>query len=112
MACFAAPAALGVFAFAFRKSFPERWHIGWLNTMILGATVALGIDHAASGEIVPYPPFLSAMANPADAAAMAGEIISVGIPMAIGLVLAWVLMVVIHEKLLAALPSASRQESY
>jgi hypothetical protein len=108
MACFTAPAALGVAAFVFRKKFPEKWHIGWLNTMILGATVALGVDHIASGEIVPYPPFLSAMANPADTAAMFGEIVSVGIPMAAALVIVWVAMIVVYEKAISARPSPSQ----
>lgn len=108
MACFAAPAALGVFTYVFRKKFPEKWHIGWLNTMILGSTVALGVDHIASGEIVPYPPFLSAMANPADTAAMVGEIISVGIPMALALVGVWVAMVAISNMLPAFNPNPSR----
>jgi hypothetical protein len=108
MACFTAPAALGVATFVFRKKFPEKWHIGWLNTMILGATVALGVDHIASGEIVPYPPFLSAMANPADTAAMFGEIVSVGIPMAVALVIVWVAMNVVYEKAISARPSPSQ----
>ncbi|MFH0885235.1 MAG: hypothetical protein V1861_06000 [Candidatus Micrarchaeota archaeon] len=105
MACFAAPAALGVVTFVFRDRFPKKWRIGWLNTLILGATVALGVDHVATGEIVPYPPFLTAMSTPADMAAMFGEIVSVGIPMAIGLVVVWMAMVVVHEKILAAVPS-------
>lgn len=112
MACFAAPAALGVFTFVFRKRFPERWHVGWLNTMILGSTVALGVDHIASGEIVPYPPFLSAMASLADTEAMIGEIISVGIPMAIALVVVWIAIVLVYENTLAPRPSpaASRNQ--
>jgi hypothetical protein len=109
MACFAAPAALGVATFIFRKRFPEKWHIGWLNTMILGSTVALGVDHVVSGEMVPYPPFLTAMASPADAAAMFGEIISVGIPMALALVAVWVAMVFVYEKIIIAgsMPAAN-----
>jgi len=102
MACFAAPAALGIVTFVFRKRIPEKWHVGWLNTLILGATVVLGIDHVASGELVPYPPFLTAMANPADTAVMIGEIVSVGIPMAIALVAVWMAMVLVHERLLPA----------
>lgn len=101
MACFAAPAALGVFTFIFRKRFPEKWHIGWLNTMILGGSIALGIEHVAHGEIVPWPPFVTAMATPADTAAMLAEIAAIGIPMALSLVAAWVAMVVIYETLIA-----------
>jgi len=101
MGCFAAPAALGIFTYAFRKRFPERWHIGWLNTMIFGGTLALGVEHVSHGEIVPWPPFLTAMSNPADAAAMFGEILAVGVPMTLALVFTWVLMVVVYEKVIA-----------
>ncbi len=102
MACFAAPAALGIVTFVFRKRIPEKWHVGWLNTLILGSTVVLGIDHVASGELVPYPPFLTAMMNPADTAVMLGEIVSVGIPMAIALVAVWMAMVIVYERLPSA----------
>jgi hypothetical protein len=98
---------LGAATFIFRNRFPGNWHIGWLNTLTLGSTVALGVDHIASGEIVPYPPFLSAMSNPADAAVMLGEVVSVGIPMALALVAVWVAMVIVYEKLLAPVPSGA-----
>ncbi len=102
MACFSAPAALGVVTFVFRKKFPEKWHIGWLNTMIFGGSVALGVEHVAHGEIVPWPPFLTAMTNPADTAAMFGEIAAVGIPMTMALIAVWVVMVVVYEKVILA----------
>lgn len=98
MACFAAPLALGIITTVFRKKFPEKWHINWLNTMIFGGAIALGVEHVASGEIVPWPPFLTAMSNPADTAAMFGEIIAVGIPMTIALAFVWAVMVVVYEK--------------
>lgn len=101
MACFAAPAALGVVTTLFKKRFPKQWHIEWLNTMIFGGTLALGVEHVAHGEIVPWPPFLTAMSSPADTAAMFGEILSVGIPMALALVFVWVVIVVAYEKLVA-----------
>ncbi len=73
----------------FRKNVPEQWHVGWLNTMILGGAVALAVEHVAHGEIVPWPPFLTAMSNPADAATMFHEMAAVGIPMTLAIVAAW-----------------------
>lgn len=102
MACFLVPTALGVVTTAFRKRFPRRWHINWLNTMIGGGAVALAVEHIAHGEIVPWPPFLTAMSNPADTAVMVNEMIAVGVPMTVALVLVWVGMVVVYEKLIAA----------
>ncbi|VVC04415.1 Uncharacterised protein [Candidatus Bilamarchaeum dharawalense] len=100
MGCFIAPAVLGIFTTIFRKKFPKNWHVNWLNTMILGGMVVLGIDHVASGELVPWPPFLTAMSNPAGVAVLINEILTIGIPMAIALVLLWVGMVIVYEKVL------------
>ncbi len=102
MACFLAPSALGVITTALRNKFPKQWHIDWLNTMIWGGAVALAVEHIAHGEIVLWPPFLTAMNNPADTATMLGEMAAVGIPMTIALVLVWLVMVVAHEKVMSA----------
>lgn len=100
MACFTAPATMGIFTTIFRKKFPEKWHISWLNTMSFGGTVALIVEHVAHGEVVPWPPFFTAMSNPADTAAMFREILTVGVPMAIALVIVWVVMVLVYEKVI------------
>lgn len=102
MACIVAPTALGIVTAVFRKKFPKQWHIDWLNTMIFGGAIALGVEHVAHGEIVPWPPFLTAMSNPADTAAMFGEMASVGVPMTIALVFVWIVMVVVYEKAILA----------
>lgn len=89
--------AVGIVTTILRKKFPKKWHIDWLNIMIFGGVIVLTVDHIAQGEIVPWPPFLTAMSNPANTAAMFGEMISIGIPMTIALILVWIVMVVIHE---------------
>jgi hypothetical protein len=101
MACFLVPTAFGVITTALRKKFPEKWHIGWLNIMIFGGAVALAVEHIAHQEIVPWPPFLTAMSSPADTAAMFREMATVGIPMTIALVSVWIVMVVAYEKVVA-----------
>jgi len=102
MACFLVPTTVGIVTTIFRKKFPEKWHINWLNTMIWGGAVALAVEHYAHGEIVPYPPFLSAMSSPADTATMLQEMAAVGIPMTIALVLVWAVMVIAYEKVIVA----------
>ena len=102
MACFIVPATVGVATTVLRKRFPERWHIGWLNIMIFGTTVAFAAEHYINGEIVPWPPFLTAMGSPAGTAAMLAEMATVGMPMTLALIAAWVVMVVAYEKLIAA----------
>lgn len=97
MACFIAPTSVAIITTALRKKFPTHWHINWLNTMIWGGAMGLAIEHIAHQEIVMWPPFLSAMSNPADTVVMLKEIATVGIPMTIILVFAWIVMVVVYE---------------
>lgn len=101
MACFIVPSAVAVVTTAFRKKFPKNWHINWLNTMIWGGAIGLGVEHIAHQEIVPWFPFLSAMNNPADTVVMLKEMVSVGIPMTLGLIAVWFIMVVVYENFIA-----------
>jgi succinate dehydrogenase/fumarate reductase cytochrome b subunit len=101
MACFIVPTTVGIVTTALRKRFPEQWHIDWLNTMILGCSVAFGVEHYMNGEIVPWPPFLTAMSSPATSATMFAEMAAVGIPITLALILAWIVMVVVYEKVIA-----------
>jgi hypothetical protein len=94
MACFAAPLAVGIVTAVFGKKIPAKYHIGWFNALVFGGSLGLLVEHLASGEIVPYPPFLTAMANPADAAAMFAEILSIGVPMLIACAGIWAILVV------------------
>jgi len=101
MACFLVSATLGLITTLARDRFPAKWHINWLNIMILGGSVALAVEHVAHGEIVPWPPFLTAMASPEDTAVMLKEMVTVGIPMALALVLAWAMIVVTYNSLVS-----------
>ncbi len=101
MACFAVATVFGIIITAFRKKFPRQWHINWLLVMIFGGAIALAVEHIAHQEIVPWPPFFTAMSNPADTAAMFGEMATVGVPMTIALVLGWIAIVVVYEKAMA-----------
>ena len=38
--------------------------ISWLMAMLWGGVLLLAFEHFWHGEIVPFPPFLSAMSNP------------------------------------------------
>jgi hypothetical protein len=108
MACFAAPLALGAATFISRKRFPEGWRVGWLNAMLLGGSAALAVEHAAHGELVPWPPFLTAAAGPGGAAAVMQEILTVGAPMALAVVLAWAALVAVSSRLADARKEAAR----
>jgi hypothetical protein len=99
MACFIVPTTLGLITTSTGNRFPKEWHISWLNIMIWGGTIALAVEHYAHGEIVPWPPFLTAMSTPADTVAMFAEMALVGIPMTIALVAAWAVMIFAHARL-------------
>jgi len=105
MACFVVPTTLAILTTAFRKKFPEHLHINWLNTMIWGGAVALAVEHVAHQEIVPWFPFLTAMRTPADTAAMLKEMATVGIPMAVALIFAWMVMIIVYERFIAPVKS-------
>ena len=60
MACFMFAMGVGIITLLLRKFFPKRLHIEWLNAILWGAVVMLAVEHLAHGEIVAYPPFLTA----------------------------------------------------
>jgi len=98
MACFLVPAAIGVVTTVFRKEIPEKYHIKWLNTMIWGSVLALLVEHIWHGEIEPWFPFLTAMSNPGDTAAMLYEMGTIGVGMAVAVIAVWAAMVFVYNR--------------
>ncbi len=105
MACFIAPMATGIVTTVFRKKIPAALKIGWLNIMLWGGVAMLAIEHIAHGEVVFYPPFLTAMQNPADIPVMLQELATVGGTMTIAIVVAWIILVAITSRM----PRVSKQ---
>ena len=98
MACFIAPLSVGIVTTVFRKKVPENLKIGWLNIMILGGAIMLAVEHIAHGEIILYPPFLTAMQTPAEIPVMLQEMAVVGGTMTIAMISIWAVMVYIYNK--------------
>ena len=98
MACFLVPSALAVVTTAFRRKIPTRYHIGWLNTLLWGGTLALVTEHVANKEIVAYPPFLSAMSTAASTTAMLHEMATTGTAILVVCVAAWAVMVAVYSR--------------
>jgi hypothetical protein len=98
MACFIAPMSVAIVTTIFRKKIPEALHIGWLNIMIWGGSIMLAVEHIAHGEIILYPPFLTAMQTPAEIPVMLQEMAVVGGTMTIIIVFIWALLVVASQK--------------
>ena len=99
MACFIAPMSLAVVTTVFKKKIPENLKIGWLNIMIWGGVIMLAVEHIAHGEVVLYPPFLTAMQTPAEIPVMLQEMATVGGTMTIAIVSIWLVMVFISQKI-------------
>ena len=70
-------------------SIPLSRKLKWLRWMLVGGSVLLMFEHIWHGEVVPWFPFLTAMADPADAAEMIHEMATVGVAMAALVTLVW-----------------------
>ncbi|MBN1860760.1 MAG: hypothetical protein JW840_04780 [Candidatus Thermoplasmatota archaeon] len=105
MACFLAPMAAGIITTVFRKKIPAALKIGWLNIMLWGGVAMLVVEHIAHGEVILYPPFLTAMQNPAEIPVMLQELATVGGLMTIAIVCIWIILVAIVSKM----PQVSKQ---
>ena len=68
---------------------PWSTKLKWLGRMLWGGVILLAFEHLWHGEIVPYPPFLTAMSDPADTAEMLHEMATVGVCMALLITVVW-----------------------
>ncbi|MBN1540203.1 MAG: hypothetical protein JW939_08680 [Candidatus Thermoplasmatota archaeon] len=75
----------------------ERLKLKWLNIMLWGGFIVLAVEHVWHGEVVPWPPFLTAMENPADIAPMLHEMALIGGSMSIVITMTWAVMVAIYN---------------
>ena len=102
MACFLVPTTEAIVTTVIKKvgdkSGSDNMFIkkmGWLNNMLWGGSALLAFEHVWHGEVTPWFPFLTAAADPADAAEMIHEMSTSGVAMAILVTLAWVVMVLV-----------------
>ncbi|MEM1527731.1 MAG: hypothetical protein QW290_06455 [Sulfolobales archaeon] len=92
MACFLAPlVAAGIVTVVQRlaKTAGKKLELGILSTILWGGSILLTIEHAWHGEIVPYPPFLTAMYSPADLVTALHEISTAGVSMVLASLGMW-----------------------
>ena len=97
MACFAVPAAEAVITTIAKKKIDKNGEhtnpfikrMNWLNNMLWGGSALLAFEHIWHGEVVPWFPFLTNAANPADAVQMLGEMATVGVGMAAIVTAVW-----------------------
>ena len=114
MACFLVPTAEAIVATAIKKGvsateeaaepttdgkFSWKTKLGWLTNMLWGGAILLCLEHIWHGEVVLYPPFLTAMSDPADTAEMLAEMSTTGVGMAVLVSLVWVVMVLVADNM-------------
>lgn len=107
MACFIVPAAAAAVSPLLSKRLPARLHAGWLNAILWGGASALVAEHVASGELVFRPPFLTVLSSPASTQIALHEIVSIGVPVTLAMILAWALLVVAYEKTITQRPAGA-----
>jgi hypothetical protein len=96
MACVIVPIAEAVIVSAILKKVERReagaapgdepgWaqRLRWLRDALWGGAFLLIVEHVWHGEIVPWPPFLTAMQSAAETEAMLHEMATVGVSMAL-----------------------------
>jgi hypothetical protein len=86
--------SLAIVTTAFRRKVPAKYHINWLNTLLWGGVAGLALEHVAHGEVVFYPPFLTAMSSPTDTATMLYEMGTIGVAMMIACIAIWAVMLI------------------
>ena len=123
MACFLVPATEAIVATVIRKAMeakgvkPEKVQLNrdgrietaeklpfthklkWLTNLLWGGSALLAFEHVWHGEVVPWFPFLTAAADPADAAEMLHEMSTVGVTMAVLITVVWLGMVAVSGAL-------------
>ncbi len=77
--------------------FTWKTKLSWLTGMLWGGAILLALEHIWHGEVVFYPPFLTAMSDPADTAVMLHEMATVGIGMAVLVTVIWVVMILVAD---------------
>ena len=100
MACFIVPLVLGTILSILKKlvsKTAEKLKLDILATMMFGGSIVLMIEHMWHGEVVPWPPFLTAMKDPSEWAVAVSEMSTVGTAMSLAVTGTWASMLLINK---------------
>lgn len=81
------------------EKIPFSRKLSWLNNLLWGGSFLLLFEHIWHGEIVLYPPFLTAMSNPDDMMTMFKEIATTGVTMALLCTAVWCVMLIAAKRI-------------
>ncbi|MBE6720584.1 MAG: hypothetical protein E7571_08050 [Ruminococcaceae bacterium] len=85
--------------------------LSWLMGMLWGGVLLLAFEHLWHGEVVPFPPFLTAMSSPEATAEMLAEMSTVGVSMAISVTAAWGIICAFAEAKVKSIKKALKKET-
>lgn len=85
--------------------------LSWLLGMLWGGVVLLAFEHFWHGEVIPYPPYLSAMLSPEDTKTMLHEMSTVGVSMALIVTSAWGAVCAVAEAKVKQIKSKLQKEN-
>jgi len=85
--------------------------LSWLNRLLWGGVLLLALEHIWHGEVVLWPPFLTAMNNPADIGPMLHEVATIGTGMAVFVTIVWLIMISIADQKAKAIQPAVKAEA-
>jgi len=71
------------------RGLASKLKLNILNAMLWGGVILLVIEHIWHGELVPWPPFLTAMKSPTEIPIMLQEISTIGTAMTLAVVGTW-----------------------
>ncbi len=85
--------------------------LSWLNRLLWGGVLLLALEHIWHGEVVLWPPFLTAMNNPADVGPMLHEVATIGTGMAVFVTIVWLIMISIADQKAKAIHPAVKAKA-
>jgi hypothetical protein len=92
MACFIVPMVLAIVTTGIQisaRGIAQKLKLSLLNALLWGGVILLAVEHVWHGEVTAWPPYLTAMATPADTAIMLSEMAIVGTSMALVVSATW-----------------------
>ncbi|MCR5207671.1 MAG: hypothetical protein K6C14_04250 [Eubacterium sp.] len=85
--------------------------LSWLMGLLWGGVILLAFEHFWHGEVVPYPPFLTAMATPEETAQMLHEMATVGVSMAVTVTAVWGVICAVAEAKVKKIKASLKNEA-
>ncbi|MBR0444062.1 MAG: hypothetical protein IJK14_01615 [Clostridia bacterium] len=90
---------------------PFSRKLKWLRNLLWGGSALLAFEHVWHGEVVPWFPFLTAAADPADAAEMLHEMAIIGVTMAVLVTAVWGVMLAVSSSVEKRAPKVQPAEN-